>query len=66
MGQICSSFPLLDLNEMLLSKHITGDCGSVLAVWLVVFSQIDVCEQRWHVRCGQVGRAHGCLSEQCW
>lgn len=39
MGPIHPSFPYLGLNEMLLSKYISGGCGSVSAAWLVALLQ---------------------------
>ena len=48
MGHIHSFSPTLDLNEMLLCKYICGDCGSVLAAWLVAFLQWkNWCVQRY-------------------
>lgn len=45
MGPIHPSFPYLGLNEILLSKYISGDCGSVSAAWLVAFLQ----QKLWRV-----------------
>lgn len=57
MGPIHPSFPYLGLNEMLLSKYISGGCGSVSAAWLVALLQ----QKLWHME-GAAPRLWPCPS----